>query len=159
MSMTSNTSTMNYQIALCEIFNQNIHGFNEDSSEDMNQRILASYTFSREEFMDKNEWMPMIANMRTAYSHYSPYVKNHPSIRNYKNIVDNPDYYKLDIVQVEEMPGGEACAIIKTGGIKRFQRLWKKHLKHQRKLLQERSKPENLRQRELTGKWPTSCSK
>ena len=75
MSPTSNTSTMNYQIALCEIFNQNIHGFNEDSSQDMNQRILASYTFSREEFMDKNEWMPMIANMRTAYSHYSPYVK------------------------------------------------------------------------------------
>jgi hypothetical protein len=133
---------MAYTIALCEIFNRNIHGYDTYSTSDIDQRILASYTFTPEEFMDPDEWMPLIENMRIAYSQYSPTTKSHPSIRNYRTIVENPDYYKLDIVQLEEMPGGETCAVIKTGGIKTLQKKWRKHLAHQRNLIRERSEPQ-----------------
>lgn len=133
---------MAYTIAVCEIFNRNIHGYDTNSTSDIDQRILASYTFTPEEFMDPDEWMPLIENMRIAYSQYSPTTKSHPSIRNYRTIVENPDYYKLDIVQLEEMPGGETCAVIKTGGIKTLQKKWRKQLAHQRHLIRERSEPQ-----------------
>jgi hypothetical protein len=133
---------MAYTIAVCEIFNRNIHGYDTNSTSDIDQRILASYTLTPEEFMDPDEWMPLIENMRIAYSQYSPTTKSHPSIRNYRTIVENPDYYKLDIVQLEEMPGGETCAVIKTGGIKTLQKKWRKHLAHQRNLIRERSEPQ-----------------
>ena len=149
---------MAYTIAICEIFNKNIHGYDTNSTRDIDQRILASYTFTPDEFMDPHEWMPLIANMRIAYSQYSPTTKAHPSIRNYSTIVSDPGYCKLDIVQLEEMPGGETCAVIKTGGIKTLQKKWRKHLAHQRHLTRERSKPSNLRYRETHGKWPDSCA-
>ena len=119
---------MPYSIALCELFNRNIHGQGINSANDINQRILASYTFTPEEFMNSHEWVPIIANMRISYSQHSLYEKCHPSIRNYSNIVSDPAYYKLDIVQLEEMPGGETCAVIKTGCIKTLQKKWRKHL-------------------------------
>lgn len=149
---------MTYSIALCEIYNKHIHGFDDNSTRDMDQRILASYTFTPDEFMDPHEWMPLLANMRTAYSQYSPAAKTHPRIRNYGRIVDDPGYYKLDIVEVEEMPGGETCAVIKTGAIKAIQRKWRRVLKHRRWLVKERSKPTSLRHREETGRWPDHCA-
>ena len=148
---------MAYTIALCEIFNKNIHGHDNNSSKDIDQRILASYTFTPEEFMDTHEWRPMIANMRIAYSQYSPQSNSHSCIRNYSRIVSDPNYYKLDIVQLEEMPGGETCAVIKTGGIKTLQKKWRKHLAHQRYLVRQRSKPSNLKFREVNGRWPDTC--
>ena len=149
--------TTAYSIAICEIFNKNIHGFGEESTPDMDNRILASYTFTNEEFMDRSEWVPILANMRIAYSQYTSNAKNHSNIRNYKQIVENPAYYKLDIVKLEELPGGETTAVIKTGGIRHLQKLWKKHLKHQRLLQQRRSNPQSLRHREITGQWPDNC--
>ena len=149
---------MPYSIALCELFNKNIHGHDVNSTKDINQRILASYTFTPEEFMDNQEWVPILANMRIAYSQHSPLAKSHPCIRNYSSIVSDPAYYKLDIVQLEEMPGGETCAVIKTGGIKTLQKKWRKHLAHQRYLIRERSKPSNIKFRETHGRWPETCN-
>ena len=149
--------TTDYSIAICEIFNKNIHGYSEESTQDMENRLLASYTFTNDEFMDKREWLPILANMRMAYSQYSGGMKSHSSIRNYKQIVENPDYYKLDIVKIEELPGGETSAVIKTGGIKQIQKRWKKHLKHKRLVIQKRYRPENLRYREINGRWPADC--
>lgn len=150
---------MAYSIALCEIFNHNIHGHDDNSTKDINQRILASYTFTPEEFMETQEWLPIIANMRIAYSQYSSHAKSHPCIRNYSQIVSDPAYYKLDIVQLEEMSGGETCAVIKTGCIKTLQKKWRKHLAQQRYLTRERSKPSNLKFREVHGRWPDNCSR
>ena len=149
--------TTAYSIAICEIFNKNIHGFDDQSTPDMDQRILASYTFTNEEFMDRSEWVPILANMRLAYSQYTPQSKQHSNIRNYRQIVENPDYYKLDIVKLEELEGGETSAVIKTGGIKQFQKVWRKHQKHKRELIKKRSTPQALRHREITGKWPSDC--
>jgi len=148
---------MPYSIALCELFNKNIHGY-DNSSKDIDQRILASYTFTPEEFMDTQEWLPMIANMRIAYSQHYLDANSHPCIRNYSKIVSDPNYCKLDIVQLEEMPGGESCAVIKTGCIKTLQKRWRKHLAHQRYLIRERNKPINIKFRETNGKWPEKCS-
>jgi hypothetical protein len=58
---------------------------------------------------------------------FNNYLKNnilqtHPSIRNYKNIIANPKYMNIEIVQKKLLETGETIAIIKTCWLKIFQR-------------------------------------
>ena len=49
-------------------------------------------------------------------------LENHPSIRNYKNIITKPSYMNIEIVQKKLLETGETIAIIKTCWLKIFQR-------------------------------------
>ena len=111
-------------IAICEIFNQNIHGKTSQSTLGIDTHILVNNTFTIDEFMN-NEWVPMLDMMRQSYQAYSPNIKQHTYIRNYQRIVDDPRYYKLDIVQTQMLEGGECVAVIKTGLLKKIQRRWR----------------------------------
>jgi len=111
-------------IAICEIFNQNIHGKTNESTREIDTHILVNTTFTIAEFMN-NEWVSLIDMMRQSYQSYSPNIKQHPYIRNYKHIVNDPRYYKLDIVQTQMLEGGECVAVIKTGLLKKLQRRWR----------------------------------
>jgi len=83
-------------------------------------------TFNVDEFI-QNEWKDVLELMKFNYLSYSDESKQHSSIRNYKNIVEHPNYYKIELVETEELPGGECVCTIKTNAIKRFQRRWKKN--------------------------------
>ena len=111
-------------LAICEIFNKNIHGKTNQSTRGIDSHILVNNTFTRDEFMN-NEWVPMIDMMRQSYQSYSPNIKQHNYIRNYQRIVEDPRYYKLDIVQTQMLEGGECVAVIKTGLLKKIQRRWR----------------------------------
>ena len=111
-------------IAICEIFNQNIHGKTNQSTPGIDSHILVNNTLTIDEFMN-NEWVIMLDMMRQSYQSYSPNIKQHPYIRNYKHIVNDPRYYKLDIVQTQMLEGGECVAVIKTGLLKKLQRRWR----------------------------------
>ena len=111
-------------IAICEIFNQNIHGKTNQSTPGIDSHILVNNTFTIDEFMN-NEWVPMLDMMRQSYQAYSPNIKQHDHIRNYPHIVDDPCYYKLDIVQTQMLEGGECIAVIKTGLLKKIKRRWR----------------------------------
>lgn len=115
-----------YSIAICELFNANIHGVSSQSTPNMGEKILVNMTFSADEFI-QNEWIDVLELMKNAYSSYSDEVKQHSSIRNYKNIVEDSNYYRIDLVETEELPGGECVCTIKTNALKRIQRRWKKN--------------------------------
>ena len=114
----------NYSIAMCEIFNEHIHGMTTMSSPDIETHWLVSYTFTQEEFMN-DEWKSELEVMRNAYDLYPEVLKHHRYIRNYSTIVNHPSYYKLDLVEVLELPGGECVGILKTNCIQRLQRRWR----------------------------------
>ena len=114
-----------FQLAICELFNRNIHGYSNQSTYGIDSHILVNTTFEAEEFMN-DEWVPVLDMMRTSYQAYSPNVKQHLYIRNYRHIVDNPSYYKLDIIQLHELEGGECVAVVKTCLLKNLQRRWRK---------------------------------
>ena len=52
--MPSQQSSMQYQYALTEIYNETIHGRTEDSAPDIDNHILCTYTFEPEEVMEEN---------------------------------------------------------------------------------------------------------
>jgi|AntAceMinimDraft_4_1070372.scaffolds.fasta_scaffold12640_4 hypothetical protein len=113
-----------YSVAMCEMFNDHMHGINTLSSVGVQSHWLVSYTFTKEEFMN-DEWKSMLDVMRNAYHLYPSVLKQHRYIRNYSNIVNHPNYCKLDIVETVELPGGECVGIIKTNCIKQLQRRWR----------------------------------
>lgn len=147
----SNSSNSRYSIALCELHNKRLHGMTQDSSPDIQNHYLASFVFDNEEFYD-NEWKGLIANMRTAYSQRRN-IK-HDSIRNYKNIVNDPNYFNLDIVELTELEGGELIATKKTHLLKIIQRKWRKIHHERKRILQGRKTPRALEERRITGQWP-----
>lgn len=113
-----------YSVAMCEMFNEHMHGLNTRSSPGIESQWLVSYTFTNEEFMN-DEWMPVLEVMRNAYDLCPEVLKQHRYIRNYSTIVNHPSYYKLDVVETVELPGGECVGIIKTNCIKQLQRRWR----------------------------------
>ena len=82
---------------------------------------------------------------------------NHPTIRNYANIISNPNYIKPEIGEYIILPTQEAIAILKTFWLRIIQRKWKKVFKHRNEIIKLRCNPSNLRYREIHGKWPSNC--
>jgi len=78
-----------YSVAMCEMFNDHMHGINTLSSVGVQSHWLVSYTFTKEEFMN-DEWKSMLDVMRNAYHLYPSVLKQHRYIRNYSNIVNHP---------------------------------------------------------------------
>ena len=54
------------------------------------------------------------------------YFGRHPTIRNYHNIISNPNYIKPEIGEYIILPTQEAVAILKTFWLRIIQRKWKK---------------------------------
>ena len=113
-----------FKLAICEIFNRHIHGHTQHSSPGIDEHILINDEVTSDEFMN-NEWMESINMLRDAWQTIPYNLKQHPTIRNYQHIVSGPNYYKVDIIEMIELSGGEQIAIIKTGGLKTIQRRWR----------------------------------
>lgn len=83
--------------------------------------------------------------------------KSHKLLRNYHNIISQPNYVKPEIAECINLPTGEQIAIIKTMWIKIIQRKWKKIFITRNHIIKCRSCPSSLSTRQLTGKWPIHC--
>lgn len=117
-----------------------------------------------EDDLDDDE-LPGIYNSLTNFRYnYRRNVLNnrhfhvHPFIRNYKNIIQQSTYIQPEIAQCIYLSGDECVAILKTFWIRIIQKSWKKVFKMRKEILRKRMLPQNLRERELRGKWPASCS-
>lgn len=119
--------TSSYNLVICELYNPKIHGITRNSSSNINGQFLVHTSFHMDDFME-DEWIDVLDMMRSQYASYPQHIKIHDHIRNYKNIIDNNNYFKLDIVKMIELPGGETIGIIKTNGLKRLQKQFKRNL-------------------------------
>lgn len=153
MESTSNSNNSRFTLALCEIHNTGMHGKDASSTPGIEGHYIASVTFDPEEFYT-NDWRAVCAMMRTHYA-TNPSLKNHVDIRNYANIVDDPRYFALNLVETTMLPGGECVAAIKTNALKRVQKAWKKAVRERKEVTKKRMAPSALRYRETHGKWPT----
>lgn len=117
--------TSSYNLVICELYNPKIHGITRNSSSNIHGQFLVHTSFNMDDFME-DEWIDLLDTMRSQYASYPEHFKTHHHIRNYKNIVDNNNYFKLDIVKMIELEGGETIGIIKTKGLKRLQKQFKR---------------------------------
>jgi len=113
--------TSKYSLAICELFNPFIHGITKNSSPDVNGHYLIHSTFTIDEFIE-NEWIDLLDIMKHQYTSYPKHFKKHNLIRNYKKCITDTNYFRLNIVEVKELKGGEMVCFIKTNGLIRFQK-------------------------------------
>lgn len=85
------------------------------------------------------------------------YYGNHPTIRNYHYITNNPNYIKPEIGQYIILPTQEAIAILKTIWLRIIQRKWKKIFAERKQIITLRKNPSTLYYRHINGKWPKTC--
>jgi len=150
----------NNKLAICAIFNPELHGHDTLSSPNIENQYIVHTIIDIEDFYSndykqslnqhKREYKSWILNKRENNE-----TINHPNIRNYKNIICKSVNYKINIVRDEILnPGQEQIAYINTFWLKIIQRKWRKVYNERKRILQIRKSFHTLRKREMTGKWP-----
>ena len=149
----------NRQLAICELFYPNIHGTMRDNWNSTPYLIHSTIPLS--EFYDKS-YEEIISMLKEGYRLITAYggiinsrgICAHPFIRNFKLIIQDPNYICINIIEQNELSTGEYVACLKTFWIKIIQRTWKKIFKQRREIDNKRKCLSSLNYRETHGKWP-----
>jgi hypothetical protein len=144
-------SLTRFNIVLCELYNDNIHGPPLSNSDVAYHFIIISRYKKLE--IDFIEDTADYINSEYIYLHN----QRHKIFKNYINIITQPNYVKPEIAECMNLPTGEIVAILKTFWIKLIQRTWKRIYKERKNVFKRRSSIHALKYREITGKWPESC--
>lgn len=138
-------SLTKFNIALCEIHNEYLHGPGPNSY---------YLVYQRYKNLNMNLLDSIIENIKYEYNHLHTYF--HPIFRNYQNIVRN-NFIKPEIVECIYLSSHHCIAILKTFWIKIIQRTWKNILKKREEINKRKMKISCIRYREINGKWPEEC--
>jgi len=141
-------NTYKYCLALCELYNEKIHGQTNSMAK---YNYLVNTRFKSFHFEIINNFANFINN---GYLNHSIHL-NHNIFRNYKNMVLNK-YIKPEIVECFYIDG--CClAIFKTFWIKIIQRTWRNILKKKSEILFKRKFMSSLLHNKRNGVWPDDC--
>ena len=140
-----------YNIILCEIFNSSIHG---KSNSQVTSHYLNICTFKKLNMIAVED---MCNLYNQGYLERINHLSHHKFIRNYHNIITNPNYIKPEIGEKIYLPSGHCVCIIKTIWLKLIQRAWKKTYKNRINVIQKRCSIHSIRTRVITGNWPENC--
>lgn len=170
----SDNNIKKFNIVLCEIFNDKIHGSNTNSIyKTMEGQYLNLYTFKWSCVIDDDDvninnlnyvgeiinlYNRNNRNMKRMRKEYYNYITKHRIIRNYKNIMESGNYINPEIAHCIYLEEGLCICIIKTHWIKLIQRCWRRVLNERKIILMERQKISSIFYKELRGKWPKSCN-
>jgi hypothetical protein len=150
-------STTKYNIILCELYNETIHGPSDNNA--VNSGYLVLYRFKK---FNMNNIIPY----SLSYLSKMHYILNdalidnnanalqHHTIRNYEKL-----YLKIqpEIAECHYLSGGELMAVKKTIWIKLIQRTWKNIYKKRQEIIKIWCSPYAIMHRELYGKWPNNA--
>lgn len=103
---------------------------------------------------DDQQWLQSHYSSQTYLSPYD----NHPTIRNYYNIITRTNYIKPEIAEYILLPTLEAIAILKTFWLRIIQRKWKKVFQIRQHIISQRRQLSNLSIRDIRGKWADNCN-
>ena len=143
-------SKTRFNISICELYNRRLHG-NADNID-----ILYHYLiYERYKKLDV-QYINLTIN-HIKYNYRNLNNRNHNIFRNYRKIINNPNYIKPEITECIYLNTGHCIAIIKTIWIKLIQKKWKKIYKERQLSLIYRCNPNSLKYREIYGRWPSNC--
>lgn len=140
-----------YKLAICVLFDPVLHGITEQSDKNICKHLLIHHTIEPHTFLNyyyhAQELLTFIK-----YYYNNIIIIPHPIIRNYENIVNSQEYFKIDIIQEDILDGQEYVGYLKTFWLKLLQRKWKKFFKDREKKIRKMCNPKRLIKREITGK-------
>jgi hypothetical protein len=126
-----------YALALCELFQPAVHGFDAHSSPDIHGHYFVYELLDLTEFYNVEEF----AAVQEMLAQQQQQQQQRPM--------------QLEIVEYKIlMPGGEMVALIKTYWLRLVQRRWKKIYQARKRLLIKRQHIHALQYRAQHGKWP-----
>lgn len=184
MEILPRHSEKKYYLLLCELHCPERHGKTDDSDPNIETHYLVydrydpntgeSFNnfeeydtddeYDSDEDMDEiglcklNNDIIFLKEMYTSQSDFVPnYFGNHPTIRNYHNIILKPNYIKQEIGEYIILPTQEAIAILKTFWIRIIQKKWKKVFQERKNIIKQRCYLSSLSFREIRSRWPVSC--
>jgi hypothetical protein len=135
-----------YKLILCEHHNPLIHGKTNDSDPYIENYIIVIDSFTLNNI---KKYIKMYKRLYQQYN-YHLLLNNHPSIRNYKNIILNNNYIKPEIAQCITLVTGETIAILKTFWIRIIQKTWKNIFKKRLNIIKQwKTNPILLWERDL----------
>jgi hypothetical protein len=144
-------SSTKYNIILCELFNELIHG-------KTNTVVVSHYlnicSLKELDIQVINEMCDMY---NIEYTQRMNRITPHKYIKNYANIIMRPNYIKPEIGENVQLESGHCVSVIKTIWIKLIQRAWKKIYKIKKDTIQKRSTITAINYRKVTGTWPDNC--
>jgi hypothetical protein len=113
------------------------------------------YDTDSEDEYNSNIFVKLNTEVKWLQEHYSTlcntlYSENHPTIRNYHNIIKHSNYIKLEIGQYIILPTQEAIAILKTFWLRIIQKKWKKVYQEQKNIIKKRCNLLNLTKKEFS---------
>jgi len=144
-------SPTKYNIVLCELFNNKLHG---STNSDVSKHYLLINSMKKLDLDFIDSWR---APLNQDYIDRQQQITPHKFIRNYKNMITQPNYIKPEIGEIIYLPTGHAVCIIKTMWLRVIQRAWKRLFKERKQVIQMRCRVQSLKHREITGWWPENC--
>ncbi len=159
----------NFKLAILELYLPDIHGKLPVRQQYLYDRYLILQTININKFYDNINIIKKELKYVTQY--YTEFINKlnntvynnssvHPLIRNYKNIVENPKHLELKIIKPIDIKFGPreedyySTGIDKTFWIRLIQRRWREI---QKKRLQSKTNINNLKYKEINGRWPEEC--
>lgn len=146
------------EVVICELFNEKIHGVDENSSKDIEGHYLVIDKIQPQELKTDRELYRFIKQRNLWYKRIPDSMLNHIVIRNYKDIVRSKRQLCPEIAKCIDLPGNECVAILKTFWIRIIQRTWKKIYKERQYVIKKRLQVQSLTHREKAGCWPIVCA-
>jgi hypothetical protein len=146
-----------------EIYNQYFHGKTVDSDPNIEGQFLVLQSFYLNPTSKISDFFKYANNLCKFYKKY--YEKNyydsslsHKLLRNYNDIIKNPNYLNLQIGKIHYLKGDECLCVINTFWLKLVQRAWKRVYKTRKLIMQRRCRPDSIMYRQITGKWLNNCN-
>ena len=144
-------SATKYNIVLCELFNNKLHG---NTNEDVCNHYLLINRIKKLDLDFIDSW---VAPLNQDYIDRQEQITPHKFIRNYKNMITQPNYIKPEIGKIINLSTGHSVCVIKTMWLRVVQRAWKRLFKERNQVIQMRCRFQSLKHREITGVWPENC--
>jgi hypothetical protein len=148
----SSSQTKHYIIGICQLYNPNIHGINENY---FYSHFI--YLFDIQNIYEYQDSIEKYLYQQNIIRYLRYYNIQHPTIRNYKNIVKHKHFINPDILQIIYFIDNEGnqiyLGIKKTFWLRLIQRTWKNIIKKRKKLFIFLNNIKNLRHKEIYGKW------
>jgi hypothetical protein len=143
------TSVTRYNIILCELYNELLHGETNDDHVKSSYLVYCRFKQLDADYID-DYTQDFNAYYLSLIHNDHPATNNHSLYRNYKNIISRQNYIKPEIAQCVYLENQECVAILKTFWIKIIQRTWKNVIRNRKDIVKKICNLNYLRQRNIT---------
>lgn len=142
-------------LGICDIHIPNIHGINDDSTNEIYNYHILNMRIELEEFY-RHDYLEYLSIMTSYWNNINEV--EHPTIKNINSIIHHPNYVNIEIIEIHKLVGGEEIVIKKTIGLKLFQRHIKKwyanYIINKNNYINKMKFPKNLYNRKIHGNYP-----